>query len=103
MSHMARVVWTPRARIRLASHLRTIRENAGAAVAADWGNRLLHAPDALARHPKLGRMVPEVGREDIRELTVPPYRILYRLRESMCLILTVRHARQLLTPGNFGR
>lgn len=100
---MARVVWTPRARIRLASHLRTIRENAGAAVAADWGNRLLHAPDALARHPKLGRMVPEVGREDIRELTVPPYRILYRLRESTCLILTVRHARQLTTPGNFGR
>lgn len=100
---MARVVWTPSARLRLAGHLRTIRENAGPAVAADWGNRLLHAPDALARHPHLGLMVPEVVREDIRELTVSPYRIRYRLRESTCLILTVRHARQLIMPGNFGR
>ena len=100
---MPSVVWTPRARLRLAAHLRTVLENAGSAVAADWANRLLHAPDMLAHHPHLGRQVPEVGREDIRELTVPPYRILYRFRDDTCLVLTIRHSRQLTTPRNFSR
>lgn len=58
----------------------------------------------LAHHPHLGRQVPEVGREDIRELTIiPPYRILYRFRDDACLVLTIRHSRQLTTPRNFSR
>ena len=100
---MSRVVWTPHARLRLSAHLRTILKNAGSAVATDWANRLLHAPDMLAHHPLLGRQVPEVCRADIRELTIPPYRILYRFRDDTCLVLTIRHSRQRTTPRNFSR
>ena len=103
MTSDATVRWSPRARQRLLEILREIRDDAGPAAARDWAKRLFHAPDALAGHPRMGRMVPELARPDIREILLPPYRILYRLRRGTCQILTVRHSRQLTTSRNFSR
>ena len=55
----------------------------------------------LADNPRLGRMVPEIGRPDIREILVAPYRIFYRVRPGTCQVLSIRHARQRTTPCNF--
>ena len=101
MSDPCTIQWAPRARLRLLEILRDTHENAGSAVAARWGQRLLHAPDRLAGSPRLGRMVPEIGRPDIREILVPPYRIFYRVRPGICQVLSIRHARQRTTCGNF--
>lgn len=95
------VGWTPRARLRLAEILRVIRDDAGSEVAAKWGESLLHAPDILADHPYIGQMVPEIGRQNIREIGIAPYRIIYRIRRNGCVVVSVRHNRQLVTRQNF--
>lgn len=35
--------------------------------------------ESLAQHPERGRVVPEVGNAQVREIIHPPYRIVYRL------------------------
>ena len=97
MTESRKVLWTPQARLRLAEILRVIRDDAGQEVSAKWGGELLHAPDILADHPYIGQMVPEIGRRDIREIGIVPYRIIYRVRSGVCIVVTVRHNRQLVT------
>lgn len=36
-----------------------------------------------------GRMVPELGRQEVRELIVGDYRIVYGLKEDLAVLLTV--------------
>jgi plasmid stabilization system protein ParE len=89
-----RIRWTPRARLRLAAILRTILEEAGPVVEVEWARRFLEAPNVLAGNPTLGRIVPEIGREDIREIGVRPFRIVYRVSPTICYILSIRHSRR---------
>ena len=66
-------------------------------VAQRWGEKLRHKPLALSEHPRLGRRFKKMGREDVRELNVPPYRIIYHVQDAArkVWILTVWHgARQ---------
>jgi toxin ParE1/3/4 len=61
------------------------------------GERLMSAPDHLVHSPKMGRGVPEMKRDDLRELvSVRPYRIIYLLRNNQCLVVAVIHGRQSL-------
>jgi plasmid stabilization system protein ParE len=46
--------------------------------------------------PRSGRVVPEVGRDAIREIIVQHYRVVYRLRTNEVEILTVHHGARLL-------
>jgi len=41
--------------------------------------RLVHAVGRLAKFPRSGRVVPEVGHRSLREIIDPPYRIVYRV------------------------
>ena len=87
---MAEVSWTEPA----PDDLRAILEFIGRdseAYAARLGRRILDAPRRLAGLPRSGSRVPEYNREDIRELTVRPYRIIYCIRGEECLVLTVLH------------
>ena len=43
-------------------------------------DRLVAATDKLEDHPRIGRRVPEAGhRDDVREIIVQGYRIIYRI------------------------
>ena len=86
--------WTLRARLRLAAILRTILEEDGPVVEVEWARRFLEAPNVLANNPNLGRVVPEIGREDIREIGILPYRMIYRVSPTICHILSIRHSRR---------
>jgi plasmid stabilization system protein ParE len=46
--------------------------------------------------PELGRVVPELGRADVRELLEVPYRVIYRVAPDAIEVLAVVHARQQL-------
>lgn len=48
----------------------------------------------LQEHPHLGRKVPEFHQENLREVVVSPYRIVYRITDDIELIeiLRVWHA-----------
>ncbi|MEK8021946.1 MAG: type II toxin-antitoxin system RelE/ParE family toxin [Candidatus Parabeggiatoa sp.] len=41
--------------------------------------------------PKMGRVVPEVGDENVRELFVYSYRLIYQVSDSVVKVLTVVH------------
>ena len=53
--------------------------------------RVLRATDRLEDFPQMGRVVPEIDRDDIREIIVQSYRIIYRLLLDEVDILTVHH------------
>lgn len=59
--------------------------------AALWVDRLVDASARLAVLPNAGRVVPELHRQDIRELLVGDYRIIYRLKPGVTEVLTVSH------------
>jgi toxin ParE1/3/4 len=64
--------------------------------AARWLARLVKRTEAIAALPHGGRIVPEVGRDDVREVFVRTYRIVYQVREDAIYILTVFNGRRLL-------
>jgi len=60
-------------------------------------SRLLDAADSLGEQPQLGWKVAEYDRDDIRELFVRPYRLIYLVEDSACVVLAVVHASRNLT------
>lgn len=63
--------------------------------------RIFDHVEKLATYPELGRRVPEVDRNDIRELVYQGYRIIYRVSQAEVVILTVLHgSRDLSNPAN---
>ncbi len=57
--------------------------------AAEWVNRLIDSAERAAAAPLVGRRVPELARDDIRETLLRTYRIVYRVRPGRMEILTV--------------
>ncbi len=88
-----RVVWAPIALDRAEEAARFIAADRPAA-AAKWIDGLFGAVAKLSAFPDKGRMVPEVGRAEIREILYGKYRVVHRLEEKRLFILTVRHQRR---------
>jgi plasmid stabilization system protein ParE len=61
------------------------------AAARRWLEELLERVAALRRFPDAGRLVPELGREDIRELLIGSHRVIYRRGAERIEIACVRH------------
>ena len=61
--------------------------------------RVLESTRTLADFPRIGRVVPELGDEDFRELVVHNYRIIYRIEDDVVTIAAVAHSRQSLGLG----
>ena len=59
--------------------------------------RIVSSVERLRSFPESGRVVPELNRQDIREVIVRPYRVVYRIRDGMVEIATVFRASRLLT------
>lgn len=58
--------------------------------------RFLQAVERLADFPVSGRIVPEVGDTQLREVISGSYRIVYRLLDDEVVIVTVHHGARLL-------
>ena len=67
--------------------------------AGRWADAVFDLVEGLTAFPKKGRVVPEAGREEIRELLFGDYRIIYRLDEESISVLSVRHGYRLLDLG----
>ena len=92
---MTKVRWTEQA----VADVRSIREfierdspRYGRLVA----ERLVEATERLEVFPRSGRKVPEAGRDDLREIIVGDYRIVYRLESDSAVLLTVFRGSRLL-------
>ena len=54
------------------------------------GDQLLDLAEALMRFPNHGRVVPELGRRDWREVIYRSFRVIYRVNEAKRLIQVSR-------------
>lgn len=93
---MAQVRWTPQAADDLEAICLFIARDAPQ-LAAIFADRVLRANDQLARHPRLGRVLPELGIDNIREIIVSS--VIYRIRQDEVHLLTVHHGARLLDPA----
>jgi toxin ParE1/3/4 len=59
-------------------------------------SNLFKLTEGLSLTPFLGRIVPELGREDIREIIHGNYRIIYQLNTETIIILTLFEGHKLL-------
>lgn len=88
-----RIVWSPLALARIGEIVDYIAQD-NLSAASKWVNTVFLKVERLARFPESGRVVPEIKRNDIREIIYGNYRIVYRIRRGQIAILTVRHGRQ---------
>jgi len=56
--------------------------------------KILNQTRMLAQFPRAGRKVPEFDDENVRELIVYSYRIIYRLQEQEIIIAAVIHGKR---------
>lgn len=95
---MAQVRWTPQALDDLDAICLFIARDAPQ-VAAVFADRAFRATDRLVDHPRLGRIVPELENETIREIILGNYRIIYRIQEDEVQVVTIHHGARLLNVG----
>ncbi|HET7369442.1 MAG TPA: type II toxin-antitoxin system RelE/ParE family toxin [Gammaproteobacteria bacterium] len=53
---------------------------------------------SLPDHPRMGRQVPELERDDVRERFVFSYRIIYQIREDAVVVANIVHGRRIYEP-----
>lgn len=88
-----KVVWSPLAETRAVEAAEYIAADDPAAASA-WLEHLVLRVEHLSRFPKRGRVVPEIGHPEYRQMKHPPYRVIYRVDARQVVILTIRHNRR---------
>ena len=59
-------------------------------------SKIVQTAETIPDFPELGRIVPEVGNQSIRERFVYSYRTIYRIDSDQILVVAVIHGRRLL-------
>ena len=90
-----KIVWSPLSFERLENIYEFISDKDPVA-AKKLINRIFERIESLTRYPERGRKVPEINRNEIREVFESEYRIIYKIEPKKILILTIRNFKQLL-------
>jgi toxin ParE1/3/4 len=97
-----RIVWSPLAIERAYDAAKYIARDKPEA-ARSWLEGVFAAVDRLEAFPQSGRMVPEIGSPEYREIVYrKSHRIVYYVEKSTIRILTVRNYAQLLDLTELG-
>jgi toxin ParE1/3/4 len=101
---MVKIIWTQRS----LTDLKTIAEyisKDSLRYASLTIERIINVTLLLEKNPRLGRMVPKVGKVDtIREIILGNYRIIYKISSSAVIhILTVHHTSRRLRQTTLKR
>ncbi len=70
------------------------RDNPNAALS--WIEKLTDRAERASFAPRSGRVVPEIGNPDVREVFLRTYRIIYRVERHGILVITVIEGHRLL-------
>lgn len=90
-----KIIWSPLA-IDKASEIAEYIALDKPSAAGKWITTVFLKVEQLASSPEIGRVVPEIGNEQFRELIYGNYRIVYRIEKKQVSILTIRHGKQIL-------
>ncbi|HET6881545.1 MAG TPA: type II toxin-antitoxin system RelE/ParE family toxin [Pirellulales bacterium] len=96
---MAKLVWSPRALQDLDGICRYIEQDS-ADYARLFGERLIAMIESIPQHPYWGSVVPEYGREDLRERRFQSYRVVYRVATGRIDVISITHGARLLPPAS---
>ena len=88
-----RLAWSEHAVAQLAAIAEYISA-ASPVYAEQTVERVRERLEQAAEYPESGRVVPEVGAPDVRELLEWPYRLVYRIRPDVIEVVAVIHGRQ---------
>jgi toxin ParE1/3/4 len=90
---MVKITWTQRSLTDLKSIAEFISKDS-VKYASLTLERIIDVTKHLDTNPKIGRMVPEIGKNDkIREIIFGNYRIIYKITNTLTVhILTVHHS-----------
>jgi toxin ParE1/3/4 len=83
------LIWAPSARLDLKELFSYIAET-GPDAAGVFIRSLFHSVEQLREFPESGRIVPEFGEPDIREVVRRPCRIVYRIKRRTGVVEIVR-------------
>lgn len=92
---MAEVIWSDRALAHLDAIADYIAQDSPR-LAQLFVRRVFDSTDRLSICPRSGRRVPEFNRDELREIFVDRYRIIYRVTERSVEVAAVRHGARLL-------
>ena len=87
MAHQ--IIWSLQARDDL-REIVTFIAAGNPTVAEAFGFRLISKVDVLANFPQIGRVVPEENDENIREIILRPYRIIYQVLPAQQVVAIAR-------------
>ncbi|PID41998.1 MAG: plasmid stabilization protein [Proteobacteria bacterium] len=90
-----KIIWSPLAIDRVAEIAGYTAKDKPTA-AEKWVDKIFSKVEGLASSPKSGRIVPEINKDQYREVIYGNYRIVYRIEGKRISVLTVRHGKQLL-------
>jgi plasmid stabilization system protein ParE len=93
---MSKIYWSPLAAQRLEIIFEYISADNNIAANKLIGN-IFKKVESLVEFPAKGRKVPEVNKDEIREIFENGYRIIYRVGHKEIFILTIRNSLQLLS------
>jgi len=85
------VVWAGRARSDLRLAISHIKKDSPAA-ARSFASAIVQAARALATLSDRGRVVPELGEEEVRELLLGRYRMIYEVFPDTVAVVRLIHA-----------
>jgi len=90
-----KIIWSPLAIDRVTEIAEYIAFD-NLLAAQNWIEQVFERVNILKSSPKMGRTVPEIERDEIREILYGNYRIIYHYSVQKISILTVRHGKQIL-------
>jgi toxin ParE1/3/4 len=101
---MVKIIWTQRSLTDLKSMAEYISKDS-VKYASMTIERLIDVTKHLETNPRIGRMVPEIGRNDkIREIIFGNYRLIYKISSTEIIhILTVHHSAKRLRQTSLKR
>jgi toxin ParE1/3/4 len=91
------IVWSPEALADVEAIASYIARDS-AVYAQAVVEKILETARHVREFPFMGRIVPELGQETIRERLVYSYRLIYRIRIDTLTVAAVIHGRRLLGP-----
>ncbi|MBR2838666.1 MAG: type II toxin-antitoxin system RelE/ParE family toxin [Kiritimatiellae bacterium] len=92
--------WSKRGRLRRRQCVEYIaRESGDWPTAWKWEDDVFDAVAHLEDFPLSGSVVREFGRSDVRQVLLGDYRIIYRVKDNIPEIISIRHVRfRILSP-----
>ena len=90
-----KIIWSPLA-IDRATEIAEYISSDNVTASQNWIETIFEKVKILETSSEIGRIVPEIERNEIREILYGNYRIIYRIEKSSISILTIRHGKQIL-------